>query len=99
MRAIEIIYLVTTFASVFTALPQVKQLLAMKDSDEFNLFTWVAWFLAQVAALFYSLSIHSLPYFMVNIAWISFYIAMISLIIKYRGATAKLATEEVRLDN
>jgi uncharacterized protein with PQ loop repeat len=99
MRAVEIIYLVTTFISVFTALPQIKQLLAMKDSDEFNLFTWIAWCLAQVSALFYSISIHSTPYLMVNIAWIGFYIAMIGLIIKYRGATAELATEEVRLEN
>jgi len=99
MRAVEIIYLVTTFISVFTALPQVKQLLAMKDSDEFNLFTWIAWCLAQVSALFYSISIHSMPYLMVNIAWIGFYIAMISLIIKYRSTTVKLATEEVSAGN
>jgi uncharacterized protein with PQ loop repeat len=96
MHIIELIYLVTTFASVFTALPQLKQLWKMKNSDEFNLFSWVAWCLSQVTALFYSITIHSVPYLLVNIAWISFYVVMIGLILKYRRSTpAQLATEEV----
>jgi uncharacterized protein with PQ loop repeat len=98
MHAVELIYLITTFTSVFTALPQLKQLWRMKNSDEFSLFSWVAWCLSQIAALFYSITIHSIPYLLVNIAWISFYLLMISLIIKFRNNTSThLVTEEVNI--
>jgi hypothetical protein len=85
---------------VLTALPQIRQLLVMKNSDEFNVLTWVAWLLAQLAALVYAVSIHSLPYLLVNIMWIGFYTTMIALIVKYRRqATTKLATETAKLDS
>jgi hypothetical protein len=97
MHTIEIIYIGTTALSVLTALPQIKQLLVMKNADEFNLLTWVAWLLAQMAALVYAISIHSLPYLLVNVMWICFYVTMLALILKYRRhGISKLATEEVK---
>ena len=67
----------------------------MRNADEFNLLTWVAWLLSQVTALFYSLALHSLAYLVVNVLWITFYATMIALIMKFRkGATTKLVLQE-----
>ncbi|GAC1390424.1 MAG: hypothetical protein NVSMB46_00040 [Candidatus Saccharimonadales bacterium] len=97
MRPIETIYLITTTASVFTSFPQIRQIYKMKNSDEFSLFSWIAWFISQVAALIYSISIHSIPYLIVNIMWIAFYITMISLILKYlHNAVLTLAHESIQ---
>jgi uncharacterized protein with PQ loop repeat len=85
MYTIEFIYVTTTLLSVLTAFPQLKQLWSIKNSDEFNLFSWVAWLIAQLAALVYAISIASVPYLIVNILWITFYVLMIGLIVKYRG--------------
>jgi uncharacterized protein with PQ loop repeat len=85
MYAIELTYITTSLASVFTAVPQLRKLWSIKNSDEFNLFTWVAWLVAQLSGLVYSISISSIPYLIVNILWVVFYVAMIGLILKYRG--------------
>lgn len=85
MHTIELIYVTTTFVSIVTAFPQLKQLWLIKNSDEFNLLSWVAWLIAQLAALIYAISIASVPYLIVNLLWITFYAFMIGLIIKYRG--------------
>jgi uncharacterized protein with PQ loop repeat len=96
MNAIELIYVATTLASVLTAFPQLKQLWLMKNSDEFSLISWVAWLIAQLAALVYAASIGSIPYLIVNILWITFYVLMIGLIIKYRtGGKRELAYVKV----
>jgi uncharacterized protein with PQ loop repeat len=100
MYTIELIYLATTFISVIAAFPQLKQLWLMKNSDEFNLTSWVAWFLAQLAALLYAISIASIPYLVVNFLWITFYALMIGLIIKYRTKGKKEAVYiKVEQDN
>jgi uncharacterized protein with PQ loop repeat len=88
MRIIEFIYISTTLCSVLAALPQLKQIWKMKNADEFNLLSWAAWALAQMTALFYALFIHSLPYLIVNIMWLTFYGTMIGLILKYRHGKA-----------
>jgi uncharacterized protein with PQ loop repeat len=95
MNFIVLIYIGTTLGSVLAALPQLKQIWKMKNSDEFNLLSWVSWALAQLTALFYSLYLHSIPYLIVNILWLSFYVTMIGLIIKYRKGKAIPVTEEV----
>jgi uncharacterized protein with PQ loop repeat len=91
MRIIELIYITTTLISVLTALPQLKRLWTVKSSDEFSLSSWVAWLVAQITALVYALSIASVPYLIVNLLWITFYVLMIFLIIKYRDTSKKEA--------
>ena len=84
MHPIEIIYITLSSLSVFTSLPQVRQLWIMKSSEEFNLFTWVTWFIAQISALAYSIYIKSIAYTAINLMWIVFYITVLALIVKYR---------------
>jgi uncharacterized protein with PQ loop repeat len=91
MHAIELIYVTTTLVSVLTALPQLKRLWVMKNSDEFSLVSWIAWLIAQLSALVYAISIGSVPYLIVNFLWIAFYALMIALIVKYRSGAKREA--------
>jgi uncharacterized protein with PQ loop repeat len=76
--------------------PQIKQLLIAKQSDELSLPTWLAWTVCQVVSLVYSIALHALPFMVANIAWVTFYLAMLCLIIKYRKKTS-LVLAEVKL--
>lgn len=84
MQLIEIIYLSSSAVAVLAMAPQIKQLLVTKQTDELNLNSWLAWLGNQVVALFYAISIHAVPYIIINFAWIAFYLIMIYLIIKYK---------------
>lgn len=88
MLSIQTLYLIMSAAAVVAMAPQIKQLLITKQSDELNLGTWVIWALNQCTALIYSITIHSVPFLLANIAWVSFYAVMLTLIIKYRRNVA-----------
>jgi hypothetical protein len=70
--------------AIALSLPQLFQLIKLKRSDEFNLWTWGIWLVYQLIALSYSLSIHAYAYVVVNALWCSFYALMIVLIFTYR---------------
>lgn len=74
--------------------PQIKQLLITKESDELNLGTWVAWAACQGVATAYAISIHALAYVVVSVAWTMFYVAMALLIVKYRHTAKKQRSAE-----
>lgn len=100
---IQLAYLVATFASVASGLPQIKQLLITKQSDELSLKTWISWTTCQCVALLYAISLGAIPYIIANVAWIIFYLYMVFLIIKYRPRTqpapVKVETTEQPVTN
>jgi hypothetical protein len=96
MHIIEITYLALSVASVIAMVTQVKRLLITKQSDELSLATWVMWATYQASALVYSISLHAVAWLATNIAWVSFYVIMLALIIKYRK---KAATVTVQASN
>lgn len=99
MQTLEIVYLTAAVGSVLAMAPQIRQLWITKQSDELNLVTWIMWSITQCVALVYSLAIGAIPYFVVNVAWIIFYIVMITLIIKYRvHKRARLAYELIDVE-
>jgi lipid-A-disaccharide synthase-like uncharacterized protein len=93
MNIIFIIYLLATTASIAAGAPQLKRLVATKRSDEFSLVTWVIWLLAQVVQLIYALSVSDRLYAIVCILWLTFYIFIVSLIIKYRHTAPAIMTD------
>ena len=93
MHNIEILYLLGSFASVLAMAPQIKQLLTTKQSDELNIFTWSVWGGTQVIALAYSITLHATPYVIANLAWVTFYAVMLTLIIKYRTKHSTITEE------
>lgn len=86
---IQTIYLLSLIVSIGAMWPQIQQLLRTKQSDEFNLGTWVSWMGCQVIALVYGVSIRATAYVIVSIVWIAFYVVIISLIVKYREPIKK----------
>jgi uncharacterized protein with PQ loop repeat len=90
---IEIAYLIASLIAVIAMVPQIKQLLITKQSDELSLSTWSAWAGCQVVSLLYGFSIGAFAYIIVNFVWIAFYILMVALIIRYRIKKPSLATE------
>ncbi len=85
--------------AVGACVPQLKQLVKTKASDEFSLSTWMIWAIAQTVTLMYVISLGNMLMAMVNIVWVSFYTAMSVLIIRYRykGRAEQIATIEVEM--
>lgn len=89
---IQTAYLISSSIGVLAMIPQIKQLVTTKQSDELSLTTWTTWGCCQVMSFVYAISIHATAYIIVNVAWISFYITMATLIIKYRKRRSLSAT-------
>jgi PQ loop repeat. len=86
IHTIETIYILGAFVAIFASYPQLRQLMRAKQSDEFSLSTWVVWLVTQCITLVYVTSIGNKLMMVVSVAWITFYVAMISLIIYYHPA-------------
>lgn len=84
MHLIEIIYVTAAILALSAGIPQLRQLLIAKASDELSLPTWCIWFITQLVTLAYVVSIGNVLMTVVNFAWVSFYAAMVSLIIHFR---------------
>lgn len=94
MHFIETIYLLASTASVLAMAPQVRRLLITKQSDELSLFTWSIWTAYQFISLIYSVTIHAVPFLIANIVWLTFYVVMVALIIKYRSKIREPVSQE-----
>ena len=94
MVTIELAYLMASTVAIIAMAPQVKQLLITKQSDEFSLFSWMAWTFSQFIALLYGVSHGALPYIIVNSIWLLYYLVMVVMIIRYRKTdSAQFITE------
>lgn len=81
---LETLYITAVIVSIAASLPQVRQLVAVKASDEFSLTTWLLWLLTQGVALVYVMSLHNMLLIAAGVLWVSFYAVMVYLIIHYR---------------
>lgn len=91
MHIIEYIYTIGVIVSIVAMLPQLKQLVATKASDEFSLPTWIVWASAQGTTLIYVISINNILMILANTLWVAFYATMVYLIIHYRHFARKPA--------
>lgn len=91
---IEIIYTLTAFLSIAVCIPQLRSLVRAKASDELNLSTWSVWTIAQVMTMVYVISIGSYLMAFVCLAWVTFYSAMVILIIRYRYQPVAVTVNE-----
>jgi len=91
---IQIIYIIASLVAVAATIPQVKQLLLTKESDELNLTSWSTWTAYQIVATAYGMSIHAWLYVAVSTAWVAFYVTMLALIIKYRRPIIQFKQKE-----
>jgi uncharacterized protein with PQ loop repeat len=95
MNVIFIIYLLATTASIVAGAPQLKKLVTTKRSDEFSLATWIIWLLAQVVQLIYALSVSDRLYAVVCVCWLTFYVLIVGLIIRYRHPVLAAAKDSL----
>lgn len=83
MPVIEIIYLSSGGLAFLASIPQITKIVSLKNTSEFYIPTWFVWLIYQSSALFYALSIKAWAYFIINILWVTFYMLMVILIIRY----------------
>lgn len=83
MSLIEFLYSLSASIALIACIPQLRQLIATKRSEEFSLQTWVLWTATQSVTLVYTISIHNVLMITVNILWVSFYALMTYLIFHY----------------
>ena len=84
MEIISIVYVIGVIVAISASVPQVTKLYKTKQSDEFQLSTWVTWTVTQTTSLVYVASIGNLLMTLANVCWVSFYVVMSYLIIRYR---------------
>lgn len=83
MSLLEILYTISAGISLIACIPQLRQLVMTKRSEEFSLQTWFLWAATQAITLVYVISIHNILMITVNILWVSFYVLMTYLIFHY----------------
>lgn len=94
MSIIEIIYISASVISICGSLPQIKQLLITKRTEELSMITWSIWTVSQVVAMCYAISIHATLLIFTNALWMTFYGLMIVLIFHYRSPRMSTHTFE-----
>lgn len=94
MHIIEYLYTAGVIVSILATIPQLKQLVATKASDEFSLSTWTIWLSAQAMTLVYVISINNILMITANTLWVAFYGAMVYLIIHYRHFSRQVPVAE-----
>ena len=83
-QTIQTVYLFSSAVGILAMIPQIRKLIVVKQSDGLSLTTWVTWGCCQCVSFLYAISVGATAYTYVNVAWISFYVTMVFLIIKYR---------------
>lgn len=83
MHIIESLYLIGAVIAILASYPQLRQLIKLRASDEFNVSTWATWLVTQCFTLLYVSSLGNVLMMMVSIGWIGFYLAMTVLIVYY----------------
>ena len=84
MQVLEFLYSAAVVVSITASVPQLRQLIITKASDEFSLLSWGVWLGTQLVSLAYVISIKNTLLIGANLLWASFYLAMVYLIIHYR---------------
>ena len=98
MSTLQILFMLSAFMALGAGIPQMIKLIKTKNSDEFNLSTWAMWIVTQSISTAYVLSIHDYILLTVNVAWVAFYVAMSSLIVKYNPRRV-LAVAQIQSDD
>lgn len=83
------LYIVAQTLSISLSWPQIRKLYRAKQSKELSLTSWSAWTVSQSITLFYGLVSHQYIWVAASVLWLSFYISMVSMIVRYRQLTIR----------
>ena len=86
MLPLQILYIVSGFVALSAGGFQLLKLLRKKNSDEFNLGTWLMWVGTQSVSTTYAVSLGDTLLVVMSSAWVSFYLLMSILIVRYSSS-------------
>ncbi len=99
MHLFEVVYLSATTIALLVCIPQMRQIIVAKHSDEFSLTTWGMWIFTQSISLMYVASLKQTILVIASALWTLFYICMVALIVYYRRpAPEALIPEEIPVE-
>jgi len=98
MTILELLYTLAAVVALGACVPQMRQLITTRQSDELSLWAWFLWTLTQVITLLYVVSLGNILMICVNVAWVSFYGVMTVLIVRYRpvAVTAEVEASDIK---
>ena len=86
MLPLQILYITSGFIALTAGGFQLSKLLKKKNSDEFNLGTWLMWIGTQGVSAAYAISLGDLLLVFTSVAWVTFYLMMSVLIIRFSSS-------------
>lgn len=92
MLPIQVLYIAAGFIALSAGALQLSKLLKKKNSDEFNLGTWLMWTGTQTITTAYAITLGDPLFAFISGSWVSFYLVMSILIIRYSSSHKTLFT-------
>ncbi|MGH7218423.1 MAG: hypothetical protein ACREGE_03235 [Candidatus Microsaccharimonas sp.] len=86
MLPLQILYITSGFIALSAGGFQLSKLLKKKNSDEFNLGTWLMWTGTQGVSAAYAISLGDILLVFTSVAWVTFYLMMSVLIIRFSSS-------------
>lgn len=86
MIALQVLYMISGFVALSAGGLQLSKLLKKKNSDEFNLGTWMLWTCTQSVSTAYALHLGDPLLVFIGASWVTFYLMMSVLIIRYSSS-------------
>lgn len=90
MLPIQVLYITAGFVALSAGSLQLVKLLKKKNSDEFNLGTWLMWSCTSSISTLYAVSLGDPFFTMISASWVTFYISMSALIVRYSSSRQTL---------
>lgn len=86
MLTIQVLYIIAGFVALSAGGFQLAKLLKKKNSDEFNLGTWLMWTGTQTITTTYAITLGDPLFAIVSASWVTFYLFMSILIVQYSSS-------------
>lgn len=96
MILIQIMYSVAAVVAIGAGIPQLRQLITTKNSDEFSIATWSTWLITQSVTATYFTTLGSTLAAVVSGAWVVFYLMILTLIMYYRSPVLRRRVKRTR---
>lgn len=90
MLALQLLYTISGFIALSAGSLQLIKLLKRKNSDEFNLGTWLMWTCTQTVSTLYVITLKDPLIIIISGLWATFYLIMSICIIRYSSSRAAL---------
>lgn len=90
MTPLQILYITSGFIALGAGTLQLLKLIRRKNSDEFNLGTWLMWTGTQSVSATYAFSLGDPLLMTISSSWATFYLMMSVLIIRYSSSRQTL---------